>query len=109
MWAAGVAGGAYLAAFKCGGEPVALYVAAHAWAVWLVGPYFAALTGEGGAARRFRVHAGRGGHGVLWCAHDVFAAGAEETSGLPSKPRPPARPARPTPSVSRGRPRLPPF
>jgi hypothetical protein len=47
LWAAGVAGGAYLALAKCGGEPVALYVAEHPWAVWLVGPYFASLTGGG--------------------------------------------------------------
>jgi len=45
MWGAGVAGGLYLAAEKCGGQPLPLYVVEHPWAVWLVGPYFAALTG----------------------------------------------------------------
>ena len=44
-WAAGAAGALYLAAAEAGGEPVALYVAHHPWAVWLVGPYFVALTG----------------------------------------------------------------
>jgi hypothetical protein len=46
IWGAGVAGGLYLIADKCGGQPLPLYVIHNPWAVWLVGPYFAALTGE---------------------------------------------------------------
>ncbi|KAI8470856.1 MAG: hypothetical protein J3K34DRAFT_248683 [Monoraphidium minutum] len=45
MWASGALGAAYLAFEQCGGQPVARYVAEHPWGVWLVGPYFAALTG----------------------------------------------------------------
>lgn len=47
-WAAGVAGGLYLILTKAGGQPLPLYVAEHPWAVWLVGPYFASLTGAPG-------------------------------------------------------------
>lgn len=44
-WAAGVAGGLYLSLEHCGGQPLPLYVAEHPWTVWLIGPYFASLTG----------------------------------------------------------------
>lgn len=43
LWGLGTAGGVYLMMTQEG--PLPLYVVHHPWAVWLVGPLFAALTG----------------------------------------------------------------
>jgi uncharacterized integral membrane protein len=44
LWAAGAAGGTYLA-LTHPEQPLPLFIADHPWAVWLVGPLFAAVTG----------------------------------------------------------------
>lgn len=65
MWAAGTAGGVYLMATHAD-TGVVDFVGSHPWAVWFVGPLFAAVTGVG-----VKVHAWPAVPAKACCGHVV--------------------------------------